>query len=334
MVRHGVCYVALMNHKTPRSPLQLAVVLNPGSGAASDDTRARVLELLESEPEVARIAATIELGDEPGVDAALSAALDAGADRIVACGGDGTVRACLETALTRSVPLAVIPLGTANSFASSLGIRDIDHACEVARGANVARVDAARVNGEPMILVASLGIHADAIAKAGERGKETFGNLAYMASFAIELGNAEPFEVRLETRYGEATFDATALSIANTARTGALLSNGMGEVVDDDGQLDVTLILARSLGEFLMAGAELALGTITGVRVLGEQVASFRASDVRVRCKPARRLLVDGEDLGSVETLDVSCLAGALSIAVPESAAQDVVDEAGVSAAS
>ena len=324
-----------MNHQQTQAPLKLALVLNPGSGASSDDARARVLELLESEPDSARIAATIELGDGVDVDAALGAALDAGADRIVACGGDGTVRACLQTALTRAVPLAVIPMGTANSFAAALGIRDVEHGCEVARGANVARVDAARVNGEPMILVASLGVHAEAIAKAKERGKDIFGNLAYVASLAIEMSQAQPFEVRLETRYGEATFDATAMSIANAARPGALLSRGMGEVLDDDGQLDVTLVLARSFGEFLMAGAELALGTLTGVRVLGEQVASFRASDLRVRCKPARKLLVDGEDLGSIETLDLSCLAGALLVAAPQLEGQGSVAEgAGLPAAS
>jgi hypothetical protein len=77
----------------------------------------------------------------------------ANADRIVIGGGDGTISAALPTLLRLGKPLAVLPLGTANDFARTLGVpADAMEAAEIAIGGCEHCIDVGRVNGRPFIM--------------------------------------------------------------------------------------------------------------------------------------------------------------------------------------
>jgi diacylglycerol kinase family enzyme len=85
----------------------------------------------------------------------------ANADRIVIGGGDGTISAALAELLQLNKPLAVLPLGTANDFARTLGVpADAIEAAEIAVGGCEHRIDVGKVNGRPFINVASIGLAA------------------------------------------------------------------------------------------------------------------------------------------------------------------------------
>ncbi len=75
-------------------------------------------------------------------------AVAAGADLVVAAGGDGTVRACAEALAGTGIPLAIVPLGTANLVARALGVPARgDRALEVAFGGRDQLIDLGRVTG-------------------------------------------------------------------------------------------------------------------------------------------------------------------------------------------
>src|SRR5262245_27603504 len=99
---------------------------------------------------------------EAGVSAASSAALD-GAELVVAVGGDGTVRGCAEGLAGTGVPLGVVPHGTANLHARTLGIpRQVRCALAVVLGTgSVDRViDLAVADGVPFTAMAGMGLDA------------------------------------------------------------------------------------------------------------------------------------------------------------------------------
>jgi diacylglycerol kinase family enzyme len=82
-------------------------------------------------------------------------------DRIVIGGGDGTISDALPHLLTLGKPLSVLPLGTANDFARSLGMPlDAFAAAQIACDGSPHKVDVGVVNGRPFLNVASVGVAA------------------------------------------------------------------------------------------------------------------------------------------------------------------------------
>ena len=72
-------------------------------------------------------------------------ALDAGADLVFAWGGDGTVRRCLSVLAGTKIPLAVLPAGTANLFATNLGIpSELEQAVQIGLHGQTRKIDVGR----------------------------------------------------------------------------------------------------------------------------------------------------------------------------------------------
>ena len=113
--------------------------------------------------------------EDPGRGQA-EAAVSAGVDLVIACGGDGTVTACAEGVAGTGVPLAVIPLGTGNLLARNVGVpMGLEEALEVALGGVQQSVDAGRVNGTLFVVMAGLGLDARMLELAAGRGSAAAG---------------------------------------------------------------------------------------------------------------------------------------------------------------
>ncbi|MBA3823011.1 MAG: diacylglycerol kinase family lipid kinase [Ktedonobacterales bacterium] len=83
-------------------------------------------------------------------------------DGVVAAGGDGTVQQVAACLMNRSIPLGILPLGTMNNIAFSIGIpADLEGACAVIEAALVRKIDMGTVNGLPFLEVANVGAEVD-----------------------------------------------------------------------------------------------------------------------------------------------------------------------------
>lgn len=219
-----------------------------------------------------------------------AAAARSGAARVVVAGGDGSIGPVAEAAAGTGVPLAVVPVGTANDFARALDIPlDTAEACRLAaRGTDTRRLELAWIDSRPFVNVASAGLAPVAARKA--RGlKWALGPVAYSLG-AVRAGlGARPIHCRVGCD-GERVFDGAAWQVS-VAVTGAF---GGGAAVDSDprdGKLDVVVIEAGSRARLVAHAYRLRAGRVESQPT----VRSRRGSSVEVKTDGSTGFNVDGE---------------------------------------
>lgn len=291
-----------------------ALIHCPAGGSASEAAHARAAELLGE-----HYALTVYIcgeGEDPAAQA--RRALAVGARLLVAQGGDGTTSAVASALVgVEGGVLGVVPAGTANSIAGHLGIpRDVDAACAVIVAGHDRPVDTSVANGRSMLLLAAMGLHALAVVEADPARKKRLGPLAYVIEAAAQLLSLVPFEVTLEVDGVAHVMSVCAVTVANMAPKTTLLAQGPDRVVDDDGQLDVTLVHFEGFGEALVTALHLATTAFDESPATRENVAHFRARKIRVTPTEPQTVMIDGEDAGR-GSLEVVCKPRSIRVRVP-----------------
>ena len=171
-------------------------------------------------------------------------------DRVVVCGGDGTVHfAVREFDTTRGV-LGVIPLGSGDDFARVLGIpRDVEGACEVILQGGVREVDLASANGIRYVGVAGLGFDSE-VAAFANRVKLLRGSAVYLYAIFRVLPRFKPHVVRMNADGASRTETMMFAVVGNTSQYGG----GIKIVPDakvDDGVLDYCIVHRTSRFQLL-----------------------------------------------------------------------------------
>lgn len=211
-------------------------------------------------------------------------------ERIAVAGGDGTVGAGAAAAASAAVPLAVVPVGTGNDFARSVGIPlDVAAACRLAvDGGRTRRLDLAWMGERPFVNAASVGLSPVAAAKA--RGmKRLLGPIAYTVGALRAGATARPVRCRVACD-GELLHDGPAWQ-ASVAVTGAF-GGGAGLDADPgDGRLDVVAIPARSRARLVVHAYGMRIGRLESQR----GVLSARAQTAEIDVEGTAALNVDGE---------------------------------------
>jgi len=131
-------------------------------------------------------------------------ALDAGAKRVVAGGGDGTINAVVNALIGKGkkkprATLGVLPLGTVNDFAHGLGlpVKDLKRCLEIACTARAKKTDVGRANSSSFINVTSGGFGSEITATTPVEMKKALGGGAYTIMGMIKIFKLKPYEGRL-----------------------------------------------------------------------------------------------------------------------------------------
>ena len=246
-----------------------------------------------------------------GVAAARKAA-ENGADLVVAAGGDGTVRACAEGLAGTGVPLGIVPLGTANLLARTLGIPgDPRAALAVALGSREdRRIDIGTADGEPFTAMAGMGL--DAAVVAATKLKHHLGWFAYAMSGVAHLAVPPTrFSIRMDGG-PPVEREARCVVVGNSG----LLPGGftvLPEAQIDDGLLDIGVLAPRGL----FGWPRLATRVLTHSRHQDRQLERFQAREVEITAHAVLPREVDGEIVPPGRTLTVAVRPGALTVRVP-----------------
>ncbi|HEV3167688.1 MAG TPA: diacylglycerol kinase family protein [Isosphaeraceae bacterium] len=289
------------------------VVLNPqsGSGMAGEVRQALAQHFTDGE-EACHLH---ELTDGEDVVEVVRRAISQGAELIVAGGGDGTVSAVADAVVGTSVPLGIIPLGTANVLARELGIPvDLEGAFRLLAGPHAAvAIDAMRVGDRVYLTQVGVGLDALMIRDTGREQKRRFGRLAYLRTVLSHLIGFQParFSIAVDDRHIRQ--GASQVVIANCGLLGQPPFRWGPNIRPDDGRLDVCIVRARTLLHYLVLGWHVLWGQhrrSPSVRYLTAERAVALSAD---RTLPVQ---ADGEIIGQTP-LQVHLVPGALRIIVP-----------------
>ena len=166
-------------------------------------------------------------------------------DRIVCCGGDGTLNETVSGVMRLSdpPPLGYIPSGSTNDFAASLELSP--DALQTAKRITASQgraLDVGSFNGRPFVYVASFGAFTRASYSAPQSIKNDLGHLAYILEGVRDLSTLRPYPASIAA--GEEFFDGEFLfgAITNATSVGGLMKLQKERVVLDDGLFEMLLI--------------------------------------------------------------------------------------------
>lgn len=207
-----------------------------------------------------------EVSRSKKVPAVMKAALADHPDVLVVWGGDGMVQravdALVRSGQTADTALAVIPAGTANLFATNLGVPiDLDGALDVALGGACLPIDVGTLNGERFVVMAGAGFDALMIHDASGGLKHRFGRAAYVWTGSKNLSRASS-RVTIEID-GRSWFKGRASSVifgnVGTLIGGLELFAGADPT---DGRLEVAVVRAEKMTEWARLAARALFGKI------------------------------------------------------------------------
>lgn len=294
------------------------LIFNPVAGQRNaEQDLSLIRQLLEPHLSLKIHQTTSEVNPEQLVKTAISSH----ADLVIASGGDGTVSAVAGALIATGIPLGIIPRGTANAFAVALGIPGllpIRNACQVILAEHAQTVDAAYCNEIPMILLVGIGYEAIVVETANRELKDQWGTLAYLMAGWQKMGKQEPFETEVEADGNVYQFEAGAITIANAAPPTSVLAQGAGQVLLDDGLLDVTISTAENKLQAVTTLLRLLGAAITKTEVNQQNVIHGRTRRLKVTTNPSQKVVVDGEIIGTTP-VEVECIPKGLTVLVPKS---------------
>ena len=272
----------------------LAMIIH-GSRAEREDVR-HLIDWVREKGHLVEARVTLEPGDATAMAAA---AAHAGADVVVAVGGDGTVNEVINGLDGYETPLGIIPVGTANDFAMQAGIpTDADHAMDVILRRKPVRIDTASLNGRRFLNVSTGGVGAEATAETPPEVKESLGAVAYAISGVRKLADFAP--CRATFRGPDFAFEGEFLMFA----VGSTRATGGGTLVTPqasttDGLLDLCIVESMSRGDF----ARMVLKVKRGEHVGEEGVHYAQLPTISIVSDEPISVNVDGE-VSNAERLD------------------------------
>ncbi|HEX7975803.1 MAG TPA: YegS/Rv2252/BmrU family lipid kinase [Anaerolineales bacterium] len=302
---------AKKKHQRPWAKL----ICNPGAGDGKDFTTRleQVTRWLGSDGRQVEVALA-----HPKAKATVIArkAARAGYKLVIAMGGDGTIEAVMRGLVGSKTRLGILPVGTFNNIAKSLGIpEDLESACALLRDGPVRRLDMGRVKTRQkgkfrFFELAALGLTASIYPQTKNITKGNWGQLRDALSTLVHYQTpkvtlALDGESHIET-------ETMLVTIANTPAFGANFLVAPQASLED-GLLDISVYPNFSKAELLAYFARVAReGYFEDNRI-----QRYRARKLKIQADPKQEIMADGIMLGKGKVV-IRVLPGALRVVAPE----------------
>ena len=238
------------------------------------------------------------------------------APMVILGGGDGTLSANIDYFLGSKTVFAFLPLGTANSFARTLGTPlDLEGAVETIARGEVRDTDLGCIDGDYFLNNAAVGL-APMVAETVPHGlKRGLGRLGYLLWAGWSAASFKAFRLRVDNGHKVHRLWATEVRIANGRFHGGMELIESADV--ESGEIVVQAVQGRSL--FGLAKSYLASAVKHKRRK--ETVREFHGKSLKIDTRPRQRVSIDGE-LGPAMPIEVTVAPGAVRVVVPKVSAQ------------
>ena len=302
---------------SPNHARRLRLILN-GKSAANPAVREAVSSVRDAGHSV-EVRVTWEFGDAARYAAE---ALNEQVDVIVAAGGDGTVNEVVSGMMTTDSPessaLAIIPLGTANDFATGCGIPIGDPlaALQLAASGAAAPIDIGQANDRYFVNLASGGFGAEVTTQTPPNLKKALGGTAYVVTGIATAAKMTPHQCTLTLPSGESRKGAVfVLAIGNGRQAGGGQQLAPHALLND-GKLDLMVVHdvdLRSFGNLI--NEWVALGDESNQNISYAQLESFR-----IECEQPMQVNLDGEPVRE-SVYEFRAVPRAIRLVLPETGA-------------
>jgi YegS/Rv2252/BmrU family lipid kinase len=283
---------------------KLLFIINPGSGINDIDYKKEIRIFFKHKNEELEIH---ELPKNCTIDKLKSIIEAAKADRVIAVGGDGTLKLVAECLVETKMPIGIIPAGSANGMAKELGIpMEITEALALALNGKAKQIHAISINGELCIHLADIGFNAYIVKIFDElptRGMLTYAKAAWHAFWYHR-------KMDVEFNIGKKVFKekAAMIAIANAKRYGT------GFEINPDGVLDDELFEVIIVKDY--AVMEIIKIWLSKLPWNPKKIERFQVSSLTITTKHKVHFQVDGEYLGKVNTVKAQIIPKAINVIV------------------
>ncbi|MBU3213708.1 YegS/Rv2252/BmrU family lipid kinase [Clostridium estertheticum] len=237
--------------------------------------------------------------------------IDEGYKYVLIAGGDGTIDSVVNEMKKKEIdlPIAILPVGTANDFANYIGMpHDVYDACYQILNSDAKKIDLGKINDKYFVNVASTGLFTDISQKMDMNLKNTIGKLAYYVKGIEQLPNFRKLKIKVTS--DEVLFDGDMylMLVFNGQTAGSMRFAYKAKV--DDGLLDVIIIKAGNMKNILNIFIKMLRNEhLENV----EGIVYFKTSKLEIECHEDIVTDIDGER-GPDFPLLITCEKGGISI--------------------
>jgi YegS/Rv2252/BmrU family lipid kinase len=240
---------------------------------------------------------------------------------IIVGGGDGTISSVVDHFAYTSVVFGVLPLGTANSFARTLGVPlDLPGAIDVLVNGKVANIDLGKINEDYFANGASIGMPAVVGRATPHSLKKWFGRGAYGLVAAYKFTRFVPFRCIVTVNGQQTSFQAFDVLIASGGYQGGVLV--AHEADPRDGKIVIRILKGPSKWALAKKWARIALGVPFGPSDLDV----IKVPELTIDTIPQQHVAVDGEVITQTP-IRVSVAREALHLMTPEGFAETKLEK-------
>jgi diacylglycerol kinase (ATP) len=282
--------------------MKLLFIVNPGSGSDDTDFKSLIEDFFRDAAETAEI---YELQKDCDLEQIKEAISKSKADRVVAVGGDGTLKLVAECLQGTKTPIGILPAGSANGMAKELGIPvDIQEALELTVSGDPKEIHAVSVNGELCIHLSDIGFNAYIVKKFDDLAQR--GMLGYAKATWKALWSHHKMQVEINLEGETIRSEAAMVVIANATMYGTGVKINPEGKLDDD-VFEVILVKKYSFSEILKV-------RFTNLPFNPEKIELFHTKKLNIRTRHKAHFQVDGEYMGKVNEITAEILPAAISV--------------------
>ncbi len=270
--------------------MRIQILVSPLADRLPRDPVGRAARLMESVGHEVQVARP---DSRAGCHRLARTAADAGVDVVVAAGGDGTASLVASVVARTQTALALLPLGTGNDFARTLGMNlrlDLAVADILTGIQQTIDLGVIENTGDTFVNICGLGFDAAVAERVNRREGMARGTLAYLGAVVGELRRFRPVSVRVTA--DDETFEGEAMlvAVANARCYGGGMWICPGAMLDD-GLLDVCIVKPLSRLRFLANLPRVFRGT----HLSHPAVRLFRGRRVAVESDQPVPVMADGD---------------------------------------
>ena len=285
-------------------PLKLLFIINPGAGTRSVDWPAEIDIFFAPLPH------TIEkffLSPGCNTDSLKDIISNAKPDRVIAVGGDGTVKLVAECLLHTGRVMGILPAGSANGLAKELGIPAatqgaLQHLLKTA----TQNIHLIKINGQLCVHLSDIGFNASVIQifeSAKRRGMMGYVKAAWKVLWKHRVMLAT---IKIDDEYIRR--EAAMIVIANATRYGSgAVVNPLGRL--DDDVFEIVIIRKVSFSEIFKM-------MVSHRPYDKNKTELYQAQSIQIQSKKKVHFQIDGEYLGKVNKIQAGIITNALTIVI------------------